>query len=129
MSTQLIGFSIGGVARRFLVSPPSMIWPANLVNCALFNTLHSQQYAGMGERGGITRERFFAYAFTGAFVWCEPQQLAIVVCDSDCNIVQTSSLAISVSLKRFSMYTHLLTGHSPSTILLLLGDVDPATEY
>jgi len=101
MSTQLIGFSIGGVARRFLVSPPSMIWPANLVNCALFNTLHSQQYAGMGERGGITRERFFAYAFTGAFVWCEPQQLVIVVCDSNCNIVQTSSPVISVSLKCF----------------------------
>ncbi|KAG6817299.1 hypothetical protein H0H87_010641 [Tephrocybe sp. NHM501043] len=32
MSTQLIGFSIGGVARRFLVAPPSMIWPINLVN-------------------------------------------------------------------------------------------------
>ncbi|CAE6422335.1 unnamed protein product, partial [Rhizoctonia solani] len=31
MSTQLIGFSIGGIARRFLVAPPSMIWPANLV--------------------------------------------------------------------------------------------------
>ncbi|KAH7096465.1 OPT oligopeptide transporter [Auriculariales sp. MPI-PUGE-AT-0066] len=40
MSTQLIGFSIGGVARRFLVDPPSMIWPASLVNTALFNTLH-----------------------------------------------------------------------------------------
>lgn len=24
MSTQLIGFSIGGIAKRFLVSPPSM---------------------------------------------------------------------------------------------------------
>lgn len=24
MSTQLIGFSIGGIMRRFLVSPPSM---------------------------------------------------------------------------------------------------------
>jgi hypothetical protein len=24
MSTQLIGFSIGGIARRFLVQPPSM---------------------------------------------------------------------------------------------------------
>ncbi|OBZ67243.1 Sexual differentiation process protein isp4 [Grifola frondosa] len=45
MSTQLIGFSIGGIARRFLVQPPSMIWPANLVTCALFNTLHSQTYA------------------------------------------------------------------------------------
>ncbi|KAJ7449464.1 OPT oligopeptide transporter protein-domain-containing protein [Mycena galericulata] len=71
MSTQLIGFSIGGVARRFLVAPPSMIWPTNLVNCALFNTLHSQQYAGIGKRGGISRERFFLYAFLGSFSWCE----------------------------------------------------------
>ncbi|KAI0739693.1 OPT oligopeptide transporter [Daedaleopsis nitida] len=69
MSTQLIGFSIGGIARRFLVSPPSMIWPANLVTCALFNTLHSQQYSGAGARGGISRERFFTYVFLGSFVW------------------------------------------------------------
>ncbi|KAJ2936791.1 hypothetical protein H1R20_g315, partial [Candolleomyces eurysporus] len=48
MSTQLIGFSVGGIARRFLVDPPSMIWPSNLVTCALFNTLHSQVYAGAG---------------------------------------------------------------------------------
>ncbi|KAI0791286.1 OPT oligopeptide transporter [Abortiporus biennis] len=69
MSTQLIGFSIGGIARRFLVSPPSMIWPANLVTCALFNTLHSQYYAGVGNRGGISRERFFAIVFVGAACW------------------------------------------------------------
>ncbi len=70
MSTQLIGFSIGGITKRFLVSPPSMIWPTNLVNCALFNTLHSQEYAGMGTRGGISRERFFIYGFIGSFAWC-----------------------------------------------------------
>lgn len=69
MSTQLIGFSIGGVARRFLVAPPSMIWPANLVFCALFNTLHSQEYAGIGNRGGVSRERFFLYSFLAAFIW------------------------------------------------------------
>lgn len=90
MSTQLIGFSIGGIARRFLVQPPSMstytifrlsfrinihanpyysVWPYNLVTCALFNTLHAQRYAGMGNRGGITRERFFIYAFLGSFAW------------------------------------------------------------
>ncbi|KAF8237000.1 OPT oligopeptide transporter, partial [Tricholoma matsutake] len=69
MSTQLIGFSIGGIARRFLVSPPSMIWPVTLVNCALFNTLHSQQYAGIGTRGGVSRERFFLYSFLGSFTW------------------------------------------------------------
>ncbi|KAF8063463.1 OPT oligopeptide transporter [Lyophyllum atratum] len=69
MSTQLIGFSIGGIARRFLVQPPSMIWPLNLVTCALFNTLHSQSYAGMGTRGGLSRERFFLYAFIGSATW------------------------------------------------------------
>ncbi|KAL7278030.1 OPT oligopeptide transporter [Trametes coccinea BRFM310] len=69
MSTQLIGFSIGGIARRFLVAPPSMIWPTNLVTCALFNTLHSQRYAGIGNRGGLSREWFFLYAFIGSFLW------------------------------------------------------------
>ena len=98
MSTQLISFSIGGVARRFLISPPSMsasssfilstchsraiicvrtihpphpaVWPANLVFCALFNTLHQQHYSGMGDRGGLSRERFFLYAFIASFCWC-----------------------------------------------------------
>jgi OPT family small oligopeptide transporter len=69
MSTQLIGYSIGGIARRFLVQPPSMIWPINLVNCALFNTLHQQQYAGIGNYGGINREMFFLYVFLGSFFW------------------------------------------------------------
>ncbi|KAJ3576811.1 hypothetical protein NP233_g147 [Leucocoprinus birnbaumii] len=69
MSTQLIGFSIGGIARRFLVAPPSMIWPNTLVSCALFNTLHSQSYAGIGRQEGISRERFFTYALTAAVVW------------------------------------------------------------
>ncbi|KAG9312692.1 OPT oligopeptide transporter protein-domain-containing protein [Chiua virens] len=69
MSTQLLGFSIGGILRRFLVQPPSMIWPANLVTCALFNTLHAQSYAGMGTRGGISRERFFLYVWAGSMCW------------------------------------------------------------
>ncbi|VDB96230.1 unnamed protein product [Peniophora sp. CBMAI 1063] len=69
MSTQLIGFSIGGIARRFLVTPPSMIWPATLVSCALFNTLHSLNYPGAGTKRGMSRERFFTYVCAGATVW------------------------------------------------------------
>ena len=46
-----------------------MIWPTNLVTCTLFNTLHSQYYAGIGTRGGISRERFFLFAFLGSFFW------------------------------------------------------------
>ena len=72
ISTQLIGFSMGGIARRFLVSPPSMIWPNTLVQCALFNTLHSQEYSGIGEHRdrGVSRERYFVYIFLGAAAWC-----------------------------------------------------------
>lgn len=73
MSTQLIGFSIGGIARRFLVAPPSMIWPADLVLCALFNTLHSRSYQGVGTRGGLSRERFFTC--TSLFVTAGPAVL------------------------------------------------------
>ncbi|CAL1710742.1 unnamed protein product [Somion occarium] len=69
MSTQMIGFSVGGLARRLLVAPASMIWPNTLVTCAMYNTLHSQNYAGIGQRDGISRERFFAYAFIGATLW------------------------------------------------------------
>ncbi|KAF8237421.1 small oligopeptide transporter, partial [Tricholoma matsutake] len=69
MSTQLIGFSIGGLGHRFLVAPASMIWPNTLVSCALFNTLHSQSYAGIGQHEGMSRERYFLYAFFGALAW------------------------------------------------------------
>ncbi|KAF9020557.1 small oligopeptide transporter, partial [Hymenopellis radicata] len=71
MSTQLIGFSIGGITRRFLVAPPSMIWPNTLVQCALFNTLHSQSYRGIGSRAGtgLTREMYFLWVFVGALIW------------------------------------------------------------
>jgi hypothetical protein len=69
MSTQLIGFSIGGLCRRFLVSPPSMIWPSNLVSSALFNTLHQKETAGSTGRGGMSRERFFVYVFSIYFVY------------------------------------------------------------
>lgn len=69
ISTQMMGFSLGGIMHRYLVQPPFMIWPANLVTCTLFNTLHSQHYSGIGSRGGISRERFFAIAFFGVLLW------------------------------------------------------------
>ncbi|KIY43237.1 OPT oligopeptide transporter [Fistulina hepatica ATCC 64428] len=65
----IAGFSIGGIARRFLVQPASMIWPSQLVNCALFNTLHAQTYSGIGQRAGISREKFFFIAFVCVVVW------------------------------------------------------------
>ena len=46
------------------------VWPNTLVFCALFNTLHSQTYAGIGPHNGPTRERYFFYAFVATTVWC-----------------------------------------------------------
>ncbi|KAF8264241.1 OPT oligopeptide transporter protein-domain-containing protein [Lactarius quietus] len=68
-STQLIGFSFGGICKRFLVDPPSMIWPSNLVFAALFNTLHSLETSGTHGLGGISRRRFFTYVFIGYFFY------------------------------------------------------------
>ncbi|KAF9455137.1 OPT-domain-containing protein, partial [Macrolepiota fuliginosa MF-IS2] len=40
LSSQLIGYSMAGILRQFVVWPSSMIWPGALVSSALFNTLH-----------------------------------------------------------------------------------------
>ena len=47
-----------------------IVWPSALVNCAVFNTLHSQNYDGVGSHRGLSRARFFVYAFIAAAVWC-----------------------------------------------------------
>ena len=65
MSTQLIGFSLGGIYKRFVVTPPSMIWPENLVLVVFLNALHGQETWGTQARGGISRKRFFVYIFIG----------------------------------------------------------------
>ena len=128
MSTQLIGFSIGGVARRFLVQPPSMIWPINLVNCALFNTLHQQQYAGIGNHGGINRDRFFLYIFLGSFFWCEyfPSNRFRSGCLISCTGYFKDFFPgyICESLG-FRLIPSVLTSlYSPGLILLLVGHLD-----
>lgn len=66
VSTQSIGFCLGGILRQFVVWPSSMIWPGALVNAALFNTLHKNY--GKTDRH-ISRERFFFIALACSFVW------------------------------------------------------------
>jgi len=66
LATQLTGFGLAGLCRRFLVWPASMVWPQNLVACTLLNTLHAEED---DESGGITRYRFFMYLFGGSFLF------------------------------------------------------------
>lgn len=66
LTTQLSGFGLAGLCRRFLIWPASMVWPQNLVTCTVLNTLHAEEDEG---RGGITRYKFFIWATIGAFFW------------------------------------------------------------
>ncbi|KAH9979452.1 OPT oligopeptide transporter [Lactifluus volemus] len=69
MSTQLIGFSIGGICQHVLVAPASMIWPSIFPLCAIFNTLHSQDTTGSWEHDGISRMHLFTYISIGYFFY------------------------------------------------------------
>ncbi|KIY53033.1 OPT superfamily oligopeptide transporter [Fistulina hepatica ATCC 64428] len=78
LATQLTGFGLAGLARRFLVWPASMVWPQNLVACTLLNTLHAEEDFEVGRSvdmhsgGGsghtsLSRYRFFCYVAAGSF--------------------------------------------------------------
>lgn len=73
ISTQTLGFGLGGVLHRFLVEPAAMIWPSNLVNTTLFTAMHDrglnppEPTKTAGWR--INRYRLFLYVMTGAFCW------------------------------------------------------------
>ncbi|KAF9375804.1 hypothetical protein BGX21_003684 [Mortierella sp. AD011] len=65
-STQILGFGMAGVLRRYLVYPAAMVWPANLVQVALFNTLHQDEDLAPGQ---WSRYKFFVVAAFGMFVY------------------------------------------------------------
>lgn len=70
LSMQLFGLGLAGMAYRFIVEPPEMIWPSTLANAALFQTLHSRANP-IADGWRISRYRFFMYVFVGAFCWCK----------------------------------------------------------
>ncbi|KAL8996998.1 MAG: hypothetical protein Q9188_006433 [Gyalolechia gomerana] len=68
VSTQILGYSFAGLTRRYLVRPPSMIWPATLMSTAMFTTMHkSENKIANGWR--ITRWSFFLVVFFSALAW------------------------------------------------------------
>ncbi|SCV67276.1 BQ2448_5922 [Microbotryum intermedium] len=67
LTTQMAGFGVAGLCRRFLVWPAAMIWPQNLVYCTLLNTLHAEDENEPG--GRVSRFRFLTYVILAAFCW------------------------------------------------------------
>lgn len=68
LTMQLFGLGLAGMAYRFIVEPPEMIWPSTLANAALFQTLHSRANP-LADGWKITRYRFFIYVFVASFCW------------------------------------------------------------
>ncbi|KAF9096029.1 hypothetical protein BGX29_008765 [Mortierella sp. GBA35] len=66
LTTQLVGYGMAGILRRYLVYPAAMIWPSNLATVALFNTLHRREELTHGQ---WTRQKFFAVCAIGSFLY------------------------------------------------------------
>ncbi|KFH72326.1 OPT family small oligopeptide transporter [Podila verticillata NRRL 6337] len=64
--TQMLGFGMAGVLRRYLVYPAAMIWPATLVQVALMNTLHKEEDLQPGQ---WSRFKFFCIAAAGMYCY------------------------------------------------------------
>jgi OPT family oligopeptide transporter len=72
LATQVTGIALAGIFRKFLVDPPSSIYPSILPVCVLFNTLHDDRtQSDPSETSGwtISRFRFFTYVLIGGFIW------------------------------------------------------------
>jgi hypothetical protein len=72
LATQVTGIALAGMFRRFLVDPPSSIYPSILPVCVLFNTLHDdvkQSDPSVTSGWKISRFRFFTYVMVGGFIW------------------------------------------------------------
>ncbi|KAF9162881.1 hypothetical protein BGX21_001722 [Mortierella sp. AD011] len=65
-STQMLGYGLAGVLRRYLVYPAAMIWPATLVQVAMFDTLHQDEDLTPGQ---WSRYKFFMIVTFGVFVY------------------------------------------------------------
>lgn len=71
LSTQAMGFGIAGVARRFLVWPSSMVWPAVLITTTVMYSLHDHTPSDPSLSNGwkIGRYAFFLIVSGATFAW------------------------------------------------------------
>ena len=71
LTTQILGFSLAGMFRIWLVEPASMIWPLDLVNVAFMYALHDHSRTDPTTSNGwkIGRYRWFLYVFAASFCW------------------------------------------------------------
>ncbi|KAG7090337.1 hypothetical protein E1B28_009457 [Marasmius oreades] len=65
ISTQLIGYGMAGILRKFLVYPTFAVYPQSMPTVQLFDALHR----GHSVLAQKKRVRFFWLVFIGIFIW------------------------------------------------------------
>ncbi|KAJ5290707.1 uncharacterized protein N7443_010960 [Penicillium atrosanguineum] len=68
LTTQMIGFGLTGLARRWIVYPAALVWPTSLSSTVLFRALHEPENRTPANGWTITRYHFFGYVTVFAFV-------------------------------------------------------------
>lgn len=68
LTSQMLGFGLAGLARRWLVYPAALIWPTSLSSTVLFRALHEPQEHAPVNGWTISRYRFFGWFTLFAFV-------------------------------------------------------------
>ncbi|KAI5861460.1 small oligopeptide transporter [Durotheca rogersii] len=71
LSSQLIGISLSGMFRRFLVWPSAMMWPNQFSYTSLFYALHDKSKSDGAQSNGwvISRYRYFFIVMTAMFCY------------------------------------------------------------
>ena len=67
LTTQITGFALAGIVRRFLVRPAHMVWPGTLVTASLFRSLHAVE--GEEDNGRMPRIKYFMIVASAMFVY------------------------------------------------------------
>ncbi|KAJ1340548.1 hypothetical protein BSLG_004642 [Batrachochytrium salamandrivorans] len=70
ITTQMIGYGLSGMTRRFLVRPAAMYWPTVLSTVALFVSFHETEESEESKKvGGLSRYGFFWLSFGVMFLY------------------------------------------------------------
>ncbi|KJR86061.1 oligopeptide transporter [Sporothrix schenckii 1099-18] len=68
LTSQMLGFGLAGLARRWLVYPGALIWPTTLSSTVLFRALHEPQEHAPVNGWTLSRYHFFSWFSLFAFV-------------------------------------------------------------
>ncbi|KAJ3098031.1 hypothetical protein HDU97_004364, partial [Phlyctochytrium planicorne] len=67
INTQIFGYGLAGLCRRYLVRPAAMLWPSNLSIVAMLNTLHEKP--NPDDQYTMSRYKFFWLVTLASALW------------------------------------------------------------